>query len=563
MDGEIVICDSFILFDKEVYYTLSIGRFLQRFVKNLPQYYDLVMYDSDMNVVFHSDYSLMFSGSKISKINQHFFNLKSGLEKVYIFSKNLNTSKMYLSHSEMVDFIPNLNVAIMVDSRAVDFYLLSKALSILVVGILMLGVFMFFNYQISKKIALPIAEIEKAAQELPKGTFNIRFSTLPYNEIRNLAVSLKTAAQSIFDLSEEKLALIERMDKQSKFFKTIVDSVEEGILVYRMDDLVIEYVNRKFLENNKKVMGEVFEKSVVSVLVEGGVNKDLENILKNLRKPKIFENISLYERFNIKCALKRANLMIVPMEGHRGMMIFQDLSNIYETIKRLDHEKSFVEHIFDSVPEAMFMKDTKLRYVKVNTGFERLTGFKRDFVIGLSDKEITPGFYSEKYEYYDKKVISTKEKVFYDVKAVLGGKDYTLEVSKSPIFDENFNVIGVLGVARDVTEKHKMISEINSQKVLFDTTLNSLREGIIILDNDLRVLYTNQFFDYLLSDDGLRTKISRLSDFKRYMNTSSLNEFDYKISLLTGMVKDNRKVYGNIILNYTQGIENCFFFWGV
>lgn len=561
-DGKLVYCSSLTVLDKKIHYTVSVGRILQRFVKNLPQYYDVVMYDNDLGVIFHSDYTLMFSKSKILSIDKDIYNSTSLVHKVYLFSENLNLKKKYLLYVQKSDFISNVTVAITVDNRTLDNYLFNNSLKMLLMAVLLFALFLFFNYKVSKKIATPIAEIEKAAQEIPKGVFDIKFSTLPYNEIRNLATSLKTAAKNIFDLSEEKLALIEQLNKQATFFKTIVNSVEEGILVYRIDDLVIEYVNRKFLENNKKVMGEVFEKSVINVLMEKEVNENLEQLLKNLKSPKIFENISLYEKFKIKCSLQRATLILIPLEGYRGMMIFQDLSNIYETIKKLDYEKRFVEHIFDSVPEAMFMKDVRLKYVKVNTAFEKLTGLKRDFVIGLSDKELYPDYYNEKYEYYDKKVISTKEKVFYEAKALLAGVDYTLEVSKSPVFDENFNVEGVFGIARDITEKHQMVSEIKRQKVLFDTTLNSLREGIIILDNDLTILYTNQFFNYLLSDMELKTKVTKLTDFKRYINIHSIDEFDSKISQLTGFNKDNSKIYGNIILNNLKNEEKTIFFAG-
>lgn len=562
VDGELVFCSSLEVFDKNIHYTISIGKLLQRFVKNLPEYYNLVMYDNNLNVIFHSDYALMFSKSKISGMKETGSDKNSQIKKVHIFSKNLNLGKNYLSYSEKIEFAPNLNVGIMVENSIVDKYLFNNAIKILFVGALLFGLFLFFNYRVSRKIAFPITEIEKAAKELPDGVFNIKFSTLPYNEIRNLAVSLKNTASNIRELTDERLKMLKGYDRQTKFFQTIVDSVGEGILVYRLEDLTIDYVNNRFLENTKKVSGEVLGKNVIEVISETNSNDNLRHILSGLKKTKIFENISLYEKFQIKCSLGRANLILVPMENLRGMMVFQDVTNLYNAMKVLDYEKRFVEHIFDSVPEAMFMKDTKLRYVKVNKSFEQITGLKRDFVIGLSDKELYPDYYNERYEYYDKKVISTKDKVFYEAKALLAGVNYTLEVSKSPVFDENSNVEGVFGVARDITEKHRMMSEINRQKILFDTTLNSLREGIIILDNDLNIVYTNQFFNFLLADMELKTKVKKLSDFKKYISMSSLNEFDDKIALLTGFSRDNGKVYGNIILNDTKNMEKSIFFAG-
>lgn len=119
--------------------------------------------------------------------------------------------------------------------------------------------------------------------------------------------------------------------------------------------------------------------------------------------------------------------------------------------------KPFMKDIFRALPATLFIKDRDGRYAfttkvcdLVNAGPEGTIIGKRDYDIQL-DKELGKRYYREDMEIM-KRGISThtvdkfvsKEGVFY------------LEIIKKPIFNDQKEVIGVVGICNDVTELMKL-----------------------------------------------------------------------------------------------------------
>jgi PAS domain S-box-containing protein len=143
-------------------------------------------------------------------------------------------------------------------------------------------------------------------------------------------------------------------------------------------------------------------------------------------------------------------------------------------IKYIDSEKLLSE-VFASVPDLIFYKDCNLKYISCNDAFSVLLSKPREEIMGKSDFELMRADIAQESFETDKKVIETKQSISYE-KEYFGEQGFhkVYSLIKSPIFSEKGQVIGVLGIARDITE-HNLMQEHIGYK---ETQLNAILENM-------------------------------------------------------------------------------------
>ncbi len=120
--------------------------------------------------------------------------------------------------------------------------------------------------------------------------------------------------------------------------------------------------------------------------------------------------------------------------------------------QRLRKNDVSMRAILDNSPYMAWLKDADGRYVKVNRTFVEYVGQKDDQqVIGKTDFDLWPEELARKYSAIDAEVIATRRQL--RTEEALPGVSRWLETIKTPVIDENGNVLGTTGYARDITEQ--------------------------------------------------------------------------------------------------------------
>lgn len=128
--------------------------------------------------------------------------------------------------------------------------------------------------------------------------------------------------------------------------------------------------------------------------------------------------------------------------------------------------------IIDATPDWIFVKDRDHRFVIVNQSFASALGREKDDFVGKNDLEM--GFPKEAvmgdptrgiqgYWWDDEKVLSTGEpQTILGEKNFINGQLRYFDVFKTALRNARGDVVGLLGYARDVTERAKLLAEIQS-----------------------------------------------------------------------------------------------------
>lgn len=139
------------------------------------------------------------------------------------------------------------------------------------------------------------------------------------------------------------------------------------------------------------------------------------------------------------------------------MAIFRDTTALHIQQKELEKQSTFLRSTITAIPDLIWIKDTEGRYLMANAMFERLYGVKEAELLGKTDFEFVSKEVAEFFRANDRKAIAengsrTNEEhlVFAD-----GSYEGLFETIKTPMKDARGDIVGVIGVARDISERKR------------------------------------------------------------------------------------------------------------
>jgi PAS domain S-box-containing protein len=140
-----------------------------------------------------------------------------------------------------------------------------------------------------------------------------------------------------------------------------------------------------------------------------------------------------------------------------------------EAKQELQRSRQLLQTIIDTVPIRIFWKDRGLRYLGCNPLFARDAGYSSpEEMIGKDDYQMAWAGHAELYRADDRTVMETGHpKLFFDEQVQSqDGKLMWVRTSKIPLKNEFSEVIGVLGIYEDITDRktaEQMLIEKNDE----------------------------------------------------------------------------------------------------
>jgi len=248
---------------------------------------------------------------------------------------------------------------------------------------------------------------------------------------------------------------------------------EKDIISKKFSDFIYEKdlepfykLKKEFLKNNKLKIKFRFKKK------DGGIIW-LESIGRKYKDSHGFEKILIISRDITK------------------QKIFQD---------KIDSLNQELNLILDSVPIHIFYKDTQNRFIRVNKYLADALKMNKEDFIGKSCFELFPYEIAQEYWNDDLEVIKeNKPKINYEELLITEEGPQWVLTSKIPITNDENKVIGIIGIALDITEQKKIQEELIESKIAlkeneekFRSISNYAGDAIILIDNDGNVSYWNK-----------------------------------------------------------------------
>ena len=283
------------------------------------------------------------------------------------------------------------------------------------------------DYLLSSVLTAPVVEM------------TIRYAAERARTLRDLRRSEETARRTLSLLS------------------ATLEATADGLLVVSLDDRITA-CNRRFIE-----MWHV----PAPVLAPGDAEPVRAHIAQQLRDTDAF-----FSRLRDVDAAAAASYDVLELRDGRlieryaypqrvddlvvgRVLSFRDVTHQRMAAMALHREHDLLTATIESTGEAVFAKDLEGRYLLMNTFAADLVGKDPATVLGRRDAELFPPEQARAFRDSDLRIMETGGAVVLeDVHERLDGTRHML-VRKGPLRDRTGRIIGVIGVARDVTERRR------------------------------------------------------------------------------------------------------------
>lgn len=155
-----------------------------------------------------------------------------------------------------------------------------------------------------------------------------------------------------------------------------------------------------------------------------------------------------------------------------------------ELTEKLQREHLFQRALFATIPDLLWAKDVNGVYLSCNAAFERLYGKSEGEIIGKTDYDFVSKELADFFRDKDRKALAADESLSNEEWLTFAATGYRglFETIKTPIRDETGNVIGVLGISRDITARRQAEKALKDNLALLSQAEHIARFGSWSLD---------------------------------------------------------------------------------
>jgi PAS domain S-box-containing protein len=140
------------------------------------------------------------------------------------------------------------------------------------------------------------------------------------------------------------------------------------------------------------------------------------------------------------------------------MGISRDVTEWKHTEEEFTRNLELLQTLLDVISDSVYFQDLQHRFVRVNKAMADLYRVRPEGMIGKNEFDFLPRELAQKAFDETTQVIQTGKPIMNSIEHTIdaSGSEQWFSVTKVPRFDSRGNVIGVLGLSRDITEWKKL-----------------------------------------------------------------------------------------------------------
>lgn len=207
-----------------------------------------------------------------------------------------------------------------------------------------------------------------------------------------------------------------------------------------------------------------------------------------------------------------------------------DITEFKMAAAMLHDRDAVLRAVTNTLPDPLWLKDTKGQYLTCNSEFERLVGTREHDIAGKTDHDLFAREQADRSREDDRFALASGRPTIYQQEITYADDGHTemVEIIKAPMYSNDGTSLGILGVARDISERkqHEAFSEFQARRAeaLLELPIAAesmgedqfIRRGLDIMES-----LTNSRFSYLLLIDQDQQSIATSYFSNRTLNATT------------------------------------------
>ena len=148
--------------------------------------------------------------------------------------------------------------------------------------------------------------------------------------------------------------------------------------------------------------------------------------------------------------------------------------------------------LLDSIPDIIFYKDVNGVYLGCNPPFAEFVGKSRGEIVGKTDYDLFDKEIADFFRDRDRNMLKQGDTRHNDEWITYpDGRKILIDTLKTPYWDTNGGLIGILGISRDITARKQAEEALKVSEANFRAFFASMQDMVVVGTPDGHVLYAN------------------------------------------------------------------------
>jgi len=274
------------------------------------------------------------------------------------------------------------------------------------------------------------------------------------------------------------------------------------------------------------------------------------------------------------------DLSLSVLKNHEGKIIgsigvIKDITERKKIERALRYEHNLLQSLLDNIPDSIYFKDDKNRFIKVNKAKAMHSNVAPEEMVGKTDFDFLPEEQARKAFEDDEQMRRTGRFIINKIEKLTSPNrsERWVSVTKTPRYNETGEIIGTMGISRDITELKKANDEIKKSEKKYRNLFETAIDPIVVVDKNGFFVDVNQQVIKLLgyskkeligkkfSETGILTGenlSSALNNFFRRMEREKIPPYEIEVITKNGEIipaeinanplYEDKKIVGDLII---------------
>lgn len=179
------------------------------------------------------------------------------------------------------------------------------------------------------------------------------------------------------------------------------------------------------------------------------------------------------------------------VESLHNNLLETEITQLKHAQQRIGESEASLRAMYDNLPFLAWMKDSQSRFVHANKHWLQSAGIGNiEEILGKTDFDFWPEELAEHYRNIDREVMQTRQQKRLVEKSINQGAETWVETFKSPVIGDDGQILGTIGLARDITEERMTEEKLKLAASIYESS----SEGMLVTDAENRIIAVNSAF---------------------------------------------------------------------